>query len=84
MRLDHYFLLVRLQISTNVIISDLPYVNLIFGEYSTGATPVPISNTEVKPCSADGTAREAGWESRTLPDFYSSLLEFVPAGFFLL
>ena len=30
-------------------------------------TPVPISNTEVKPSSADGTALETGWESRTLP-----------------
>ena len=32
-----------------------------------GATPVPIPNTEVKPFSADGTARAAGWESRTPP-----------------
>ena len=32
-------------------------------------TPVPISNTEVKPSSADGTALETGWESRTLPGF---------------
>ena len=34
-------------------------------------TPVPISNTEVKPSSADGTALETVWESRTLPGFYS-------------
>ena len=34
-------------------------------------TPVPISNTEVKPSSADGTALETRWESRTLPGFYS-------------
>ena len=33
-------------------------------------TPVPISNTEVKPSSADGTALETRWESRTLPGFY--------------
>ena len=32
-------------------------------------TPVPISNTEVKPSSADGTALETVWESRTLPGF---------------
>ncbi len=30
-----------------------------------GDTPVPIPNTEVKPLSADGTARETEWESRT-------------------
>ena len=41
----------------------------IFGGYSEGVTPVPIPNTEVKPLSADGTAREAVWESKTLPDF---------------
>ncbi len=31
------------------------------------ATPVPISNTEVKPLIADGTALVAVWESRTSP-----------------
>jgi len=31
------------------------------------ATPVPIPNTEVKLFSADGTARDSLWESRTLP-----------------
>ena len=29
--------------------------------------PVPIPNTEVKPDTADGTARETAWESRSLP-----------------
>ncbi len=29
--------------------------------------PVPIPNTEVKLLSADGTARVAVWESRSLP-----------------
>ena len=33
-------------------------------------TPVPISNTEVKRLSVDGTAWETVWESRTLPDYY--------------
>ncbi len=33
-----------------------------------GATPVPIPNTEVKPASADGTARVTVWESRSPPD----------------
>ena len=32
------------------------------------ATPVTIPNTEVKLFSADGTAREAVWESRTPPE----------------
>jgi hypothetical protein len=35
-----------------------------------GATPVPISNTEVKPFCADGTAWAAGWESRTPPGIF--------------
>ena len=34
-----------------------------------GVPPVPISNTEVKPSSADGTALETRWESRKLPGF---------------
>jgi hypothetical protein len=34
-----------------------------------GDTPVPIPNTEVKPLIADGTARFAVWESRTVPVF---------------
>ena len=37
-------------------------------------TPVPISNTEVKLFSADGTAWEAVWESRTPPKNF-----FIPA-----
>ena len=47
--------------------------NLVFrsiflsGDYSDEATPVPISNTEVKLLSADDTWWEAAWESRTLP-----------------
>jgi hypothetical protein len=31
-------------------------------------TPGPIPNPEVKPFSADGTATERLWESRTPPD----------------
>ena len=38
-----------------------------FGGYSEEETPVPIPNTEVKLFCADGTAREAEWESRTPP-----------------
>ena len=37
------------------------------GGHGAGATPVPISNTVVKPRSADGTAWETGWESTTPP-----------------
>ena len=32
-------------------------------------TPVPISNTQVKPQTADGTWWETAWESRRLPVF---------------
>jgi hypothetical protein len=39
----------------------------IFGGNGEEETPVPIPNTAVKVFSADGTAREAEWESRSLP-----------------
>src|ERR1700761_893801 len=38
------------------------------GGHSEGETPGPIPNPEVKPLSADGTAREASRESRTPPE----------------
>ena len=41
--------------------------NRFLGGYAEGVTPVPISNTEVKPLRADGTARVAVWESRSPP-----------------
>ena len=41
-----------------------------FGGNSKEETPVPIPNTEVKLFCADGTAREAEWESRTLPKIF--------------
>ena len=41
----------------------------VFGGYSAGVTPVPIPNTEVKPCRADDTARVTVWESRSPPKF---------------
>ena len=37
------------------------------GGYGGGVTPLPIPNREVKPSSADGTARETVWESRSPP-----------------
>src|SRR5262245_24865639 len=39
----------------------------MWGGYGGGVTPLPIPNREVKPSSADGTARETGWESWTPP-----------------
>ncbi len=43
----------------------------VLSEYAGGhrirVTPVPIPNTEVKPDTADGTAWETVWESRSLP-----------------
>ena len=41
----------------------------ILGDQSEGETPVPISNTRVKPFSADGTWGDP-WESRSLPRIY--------------
>ena len=41
---------------------------LIFGGHSAAEPPVPIPNTEVKRCCADGTAGETLWESRSPPD----------------
>lgn len=38
-----------------------------FGGHSEEDPPVPIPNTEVKLLSADGTAWETVWESRSLP-----------------
>src|SRR5690606_9332477 len=37
-----------------------------------GETPGPIPNPEVKPLSADGTARGTVWETRTSPHIYTS------------
>ena len=50
------------------------------GDNSGEATPVPISNTEVKLLSADDTWWEAAWESRTLPVFLFSFFCFLQTG----
>ena len=42
-----------------------------YGGHGGGETPGPIPNPEVKPSSADGTARVTGWESRTPPDTFT-------------
>src|ERR1700712_395349 len=39
------------------------------GGHSERETPGHIPNPEAKTLSADGTARETSWESRTPPDF---------------
>ena len=40
------------------------------GGHRIRVTPVPIPNTEVKPDTADGTAWETAWESRSLPALF--------------
>ena len=56
------------------------------GGNSIEATPVPIPNTEVKLYSADGTAWEAVWESRTLPGIFFkpgiNIILLIPGFFF--
>ena len=42
----------------------------IFGDDGIEETLLPIPNRKVKLYSADGTAWETVWESRTLPGFY--------------
>src|SRR6476619_3852497 len=41
----------------------------ISGGHCGGVTPVPISNTAVKPARADGTWRGTSWESRSPPEY---------------
>ncbi len=56
-----------------------------FGGDSEEATPVPIPNTAVKLFSADGTAWETEWESRTLPKiFYINPESSNGSGFFFI
>src|SRR6478752_4646335 len=43
-----------------------------YGGHSDRETPGPIPNPEVKPASADGTAPERWWESRTPPNILSN------------
>jgi hypothetical protein len=43
------------------------FANKFPGGHRGRVTPVPIPNTEVKPATADGTACEGAWESRSLP-----------------
>ena len=41
-----------------------------YGGHSEGETPGPIPNPEAKLASADGTALDTVWESRTPPDIF--------------
>ena len=54
----------------------------VFGGNSGEVTPVPIPNTEVKLFSADGTAWETAWESRTPPNKIKSPSFFYEGLFF--
>ena len=42
-------------------------LNSVVGGFGGGGTPGPIPNPEAKPSSADGTALDRVWESRTPP-----------------
>ena len=46
------------------------------GDNGTEATPVPISNTEVKLRCADGTWRAAAWESKSSPVLIFQIISF--------
>ena len=54
----------------------------VFGGNSEEATPVPIPNTAVKLLSADGTAWETAWESRSPPKFILKALHLQDEGLF--
>ena len=63
--------------------ASLSIVILDWGGASGGETPLPIPNREVKPSSADGTARETGWESRSPPLNIREAPAGEPAGAFV-
>ncbi len=48
--------------------TDRDTVSQSYGGHSGGETPGPIPNPEAKPSSADGTALDRVWESRTPPN----------------
>ena len=48
------------------------------GDDGGGDTPLPIPNREVKPASADGTAGETLWESRSSPIFFAIFRDASP------
>jgi hypothetical protein len=52
------------------LVSNSNYDFSFAGVFSSGATPVPIPNTEVKPASGDGIAGLTLWESSTMPALF--------------
>ena len=62
-----------------VTLSTQPHTNILIvldsvvGGDGGGGTPGPIPNPEAKPSSADGTAPETVWESRTPPDNHHTI-----------
>ena len=56
--------------------------NKYAGGHRIRVTPVPIPNTEVKPDTADGTACESVWESRSLPAVISKARYRLVSGLF--
>ena len=71
MRLIHIYLIATATDLLYCLIVDLFYrATPLFGGHSEEAPPVPFPNTEVKLFSADGTAWETMWESRSLPNSF--------------
>ena len=56
--------------NAGAIIATVP--NEQVGVDDAGGPPVPIPNTEVKPCSAEDSALATGWENRKMPTHKSS------------
>ena len=79
MRLDLEYFVAQLRCSLPVIYQ----LSKLSGDFSGGATPVPIPNTEVKSSSADDTAWLTVWERRSLPDFMPLNLQVVQGRFYL-
>ena len=78
MRLDH--LLSKEEEVRVVLLFSYQEDNRIFPvAMRAGVTPVPIPNTMVKTCAADGTMLETAWESRWLPDLYGLIAQLVRA-----
>lgn len=54
----------------SILFIELLVISAIPGDDGEGEPPVSISNTEVKPFSADSTWLETTWEGRTSPGFF--------------
>ena len=66
---DSEFKIYLIDFFTYIFNNDIAQIRIVSGGDSNRETPVTISNTEVKPISADDTAWVTGLESRTLPVF---------------